>query len=511
MEHPSPSPVDQDVHRPQSAPATSLRVLLVEDDKVDAELLMRALTHGGYDVTSTRVETEERMRAELVRAEWDIVIADCHLSTFDGMAALKILQSSGKDIPFILISDTIDEETAIKVVRAGARDYVRKDQPARLVAAIRREFDAARIQRAQTGSGAPAALPIRRRLGLTSRLMSGFIVATFLYAALGIGHALVYTRVIERTVRAEAELIAHYLSVSAATLEGQDGTPDILFDRPAHLQELVEKLARWQKRGVEIVDSRKRIVADVIKKDIGMTYTHDEGDEVALTIQDGQVRTFVHRSADYPAGIRQMVVPILAGDGKMAGALLFDYTALYKEEKRRATEQGRWFMITGLSVLAVVAGVGWVTSRSIAKPLHQLRAAAHRLGRQELDAPIPIERADEIGELAAAFEQMRVNLVAALRARTNLEQTLAGSNRALRRMINTAPVAGMVLGLDGIVRMWSLDAERLYGWREQEVLNRPVPGIPPDKRDECDALCKRVAGGEVITGHDTTRLKKTAR
>jgi diguanylate cyclase (GGDEF)-like protein/PAS domain S-box-containing protein len=239
-----------------------------------------------------------------------------------------------------------------------------------------------------------------------------------------------------------------------------------------------------------------------------MTFTHDGGNEVALTIQDGRARTFVEKSADYPAGIRQMVVPIQAGDGKIVGALLLDYTASYENEMRHAAEQTRRFIIIGLVALTVAAGIGWITSRSITKPLHQLRAAVHRLGRQELDEPLSMEYADEIGDLAAAFEQMRVNLVAALDARVTLEQTLAGSNRALRRLVNRAPIAGMVLDFHGVVRMWSLDAERLYGWGEEEVLNRPAPGIPLDKRDEFNALCKRLSDGEVVTGYETTRLKK---
>lgn len=498
MEQSSPSP----------APATPLRLLLVEDSAVDAELVLRALARGGYDVTSVRVETEEQMRAELARVEWDVIIADYHLPTFDGMAALKLLQSSGKAIPFILISGTGSEETTIEVVRAGARDYVRKDRPDRLVAAVRRELDAVRVQRIQPVSGVPAAPRLWRRIGIASRLLVGFIVATFLLTALGLWHAVVYRRVTERAVTAEAEQIARYLSISIAQLDEKSGTPDVAFDRPTVLQELVEDWTRLHKRDIEIVDAQKRIVAGVITKDIGTMFTHDTSNEVALTIRDGRARAFIEKSADYPAGIRQMVVSIRAGNGKIVGALLFDYTTLYQSEMRESAAHARWFMSAGLLMLAAIAGIGWVTARSVTKPLHHLRAAANRLGRQELDAPISIDRADEVGELAAAFEGMRVNLVAALHARANLERTLAGSNRALRRLVNTAPIAGMVFNFDGVVRMWSRDAERLYGWGEEEVLNRPVPGIPPDKRDEFEALCKRVTGGEVITGYDTTRLKK---
>lgn len=507
MEQPTLSSAGQEAGDLSSAPATPLRLLLVEDNTTDAELVLRALAHAGYDVTSARVETAEQMRGELARAEWDVIVADYRLPNFDGMAVLRLLQSGDKAIPLIFVSGTVDNETAIEVVRAGARDYIRKDQPTRLVAAIRRELDAARVLHVQPLMATSGAQGVGR-FGIAARLMAGFIVATFLFTTLGIGYAVVYRRVNEHTVTTQAEQIARYLSVSVAQVDEKSGVRNLLFDRPALLQELVEKWAQVQKRNITIVDPDRQIVANVVSKDIGTTYRHDTGNEVALTIHDGLPRTFVETSADHHAGIRQMAVPIRAGDRRIVGALLFDYTTLYQSELREFAAQMRWFLTISFVVLAVIAGVGWATSRSVTRPLHHLRAAAQRLGRQELDAPIPIDRADEFGELAAAFEQMRVNLATALHARANLERTLGESSRALRTVIDMAPVAGMVLDRNGIVQLWNLSAEQSYGWREAEVLNRPVPGIPPDKREEFDALCKRIANGEVITGHETTRMKK---
>jgi two-component system cell cycle sensor histidine kinase/response regulator CckA len=128
-----------------------LRVLIVEDAKLDAELLLNELSRGGYDVSSERVETAEAMRGALGRASWDIVLSDYSLPTFSAPEALSVLQSTGCDLPFIIISGTIGEETAVAALKAGAHDFLVKGRLARLIPAIERELAdvAARRDRAR--------------------------------------------------------------------------------------------------------------------------------------------------------------------------------------------------------------------------------------------------------------------------------------------------------------------------------------------------------------------------
>ena len=117
----------------------SLRALLVEDSEDDTGLLLDALRRGGYDVKWERVETSAAMRAALGRQPWDIVISDYGMPHFSGMAALKLLQAIGPDLPFILVSGTVGEEVAVEAMKAGAHDYLMKGQLARLVPAVERE------------------------------------------------------------------------------------------------------------------------------------------------------------------------------------------------------------------------------------------------------------------------------------------------------------------------------------------------------------------------------------
>jgi PAS domain S-box-containing protein len=122
-----------------------LRVLLVEDNADDAFLLERHLRRSGYTPQITRVETADAMSAAMEQMEqlstgWDIILADYTLPTFSAPEALRLLKSTHHDIPFIMMSGAISEETAVAAMRAGAHDYVSKQNLARLVPAIEREI-----------------------------------------------------------------------------------------------------------------------------------------------------------------------------------------------------------------------------------------------------------------------------------------------------------------------------------------------------------------------------------
>jgi PAS domain S-box-containing protein len=122
-----------------------LRVLIIEDYEEDAALLQRHLGRAGYAVDAGRVETADELRAALAEPRpWDLVIADYTLPSFGARDALKIIQASGMDLPFIIVSGTIDEVSAVNAMRAGAHDYVLKGHLERLLPAIERELADAR-------------------------------------------------------------------------------------------------------------------------------------------------------------------------------------------------------------------------------------------------------------------------------------------------------------------------------------------------------------------------------
>jgi two-component system sensor histidine kinase UhpB len=105
------------------------------------------LKRGGYEPTTKRVQTEKDMSAELQAGEWDIVISDYVMPKFSGMDAFRVLRDSGLDLPFIMISGKMGEETAVDAMRAGVHDYIVKDNMARLIPAIQRELREAEVRR----------------------------------------------------------------------------------------------------------------------------------------------------------------------------------------------------------------------------------------------------------------------------------------------------------------------------------------------------------------------------
>ncbi|MGF1518249.1 MAG: putative bifunctional diguanylate cyclase/phosphodiesterase, partial [Nodosilinea sp.] len=119
--------------------AEPLRALIVEDSDDDLVLLLRELRRGGFDPAWVQVQTATDFRAVLNSGGWDVVFSDYQLPQFNAPAALDLLQQSGCDLPFIVVSGTVGEATAVDMMRAGAHDYVMKDNLSRLVEAVRRE------------------------------------------------------------------------------------------------------------------------------------------------------------------------------------------------------------------------------------------------------------------------------------------------------------------------------------------------------------------------------------
>src|SRR5256884_8842638 len=108
---------------------TALRVLIVEDSASDAELMLRALRGGGFGVVQERVQTADAMRAALARQPWDVVLSDYSLPHFDAPGALAVVRATAPDLPFIVVSGSVGEDTAVEVVRAAARGYITQDPP----------------------------------------------------------------------------------------------------------------------------------------------------------------------------------------------------------------------------------------------------------------------------------------------------------------------------------------------------------------------------------------------
>jgi PAS domain S-box-containing protein len=127
--------------------AEILRILIVEDSEEDTLLLLHELEKGGYEIKWKRVENSEEMGTALDNEEWDAVISDYMMPLFSGPESLELFKSRSIDIPFIIISGEISDQSAVELLKNGAQDFIRKDNMARLLPAIQRELSDAAIRK----------------------------------------------------------------------------------------------------------------------------------------------------------------------------------------------------------------------------------------------------------------------------------------------------------------------------------------------------------------------------
>ena len=126
-----------------------LKALVVEDSEIDAILLLEQLKEGGYEPDARRVDNADDLADALEKQNWDIIFSDHNMPQFSSTEALQMVRSSARDVPFIIVSGSIDEEAAVSAMRAGAQDYLMKGNMVRLVAAVDRELMDARERRAR--------------------------------------------------------------------------------------------------------------------------------------------------------------------------------------------------------------------------------------------------------------------------------------------------------------------------------------------------------------------------
>lgn len=129
-----------------------LSVLLIEDSEDDALLLERELRLGGYLPALHRIDSAIQLDTALKKTDWDVIITDHNLPGFSSESALRMVHEAELDIPIIIVSGSIGEEAAVRAMKAGASDYIMKDNMARLLPAIERELRDAEVRRRQRES-----------------------------------------------------------------------------------------------------------------------------------------------------------------------------------------------------------------------------------------------------------------------------------------------------------------------------------------------------------------------
>lgn len=117
-----------------------IKVLIIDDSESDAVLILNELKDDGFNVSSVRIESPEALKDELRGKEWDIIVCDYIMPSFSAMEAINIINENKQNIPIIILTGMLTEDLAPEVIKAGASDFISKNELKKLSAAIEREI-----------------------------------------------------------------------------------------------------------------------------------------------------------------------------------------------------------------------------------------------------------------------------------------------------------------------------------------------------------------------------------
>lgn len=362
--------------------ATPLRLLILEDNPSDAELILHTLRRAGFDPIGDRVETEQEYRGHL-QAVPEIILADFSLPEFDALRALAILQECRLDIPFIIISGTIGDERAVQVMQHGATDYIIKDRLGRLGQAVASALEKKQLR----DEGRQAERRLLAQHAVTQALAESPTLAT---ASSGILRA-----------------ICQSLSWDFGALWQVDDRENVL-----------RCVDCWRASLAPVADfeaiTRKSTFAPGIGL-LGRIWVSREAVRIADVAQD----------------LNCPRAPCAASVGLHAA---FGFPIILDTE---------------------TLGIFEFFNHEIKQPD---------------DAKLKMMMA--IGSQVAQYIE-----------RKRAEASLRQSNQTLHALIQAAPLAIITLDQRSQVTMWNTAAEHIFGWQEAEVLGRPLPLVPEDKRE----------------------------
>jgi diguanylate cyclase (GGDEF)-like protein len=205
---------------------------------------------------------------------------------------------------------------------------------------------------------------------------------------------------VDRLARLEAVTLARSMAYGAAT-------------QSHSLQRFVEGVGQLHHRDIFIVDSQHRLVADVDPGEVGKIYDADVGGEIALTLRDGEPRTFIERNAAHPGGTKQIVVPVRAGGlegDDVVGALVFEYEGIREALLRESLQRIYAIAGAGLSSALLMALFGLRFGNAISSRLARLQTGVDAMADGEYAKRVDVDGRDEIGALQHAFNRMAGDL-----------------------------------------------------------------------------------------------------
>jgi putative two-component system response regulator len=227
-----------------------LNTLVVDDSSDDAVLLVRELRRGGYDVRPQFAATRQDVRTAMART-WDVVVIDHNLPGFSGLEALGLVRGIDRDVPVIVVSGVVGEEAAVAAMRAGAQDFVVKENLSRFLPAVERELREAAMRR----QARRADDTLQTTVDLLERTVEGAIRTLAFLAETRDPYTAGHQRRVTELAEAVAELLCidgdrRRLVVAAGTLHdlGKTAVPSEILTKPGRLTKAEFELIRVHPR-----------------------------------------------------------------------------------------------------------------------------------------------------------------------------------------------------------------------------------------------------------------------
>ncbi|MDF0555845.1 ATP-binding protein [Kamptonema sp. UHCC 0994] len=267
---------------------------------------------------------------------------------------------------------------------------------------------------------------------ISHKLVSSFIGVSLLTGVVGTVAIAQSHKIAETLAIAEAEHVAEVLAIAIVKDSFSHQEP-IPVKRSDELQNYTKLLHDLQQRDIVVVDRQKRILADAVPENIGTTFDHDLGNEIQQTMQDGNSRTFLEKSDDYPQGIKLIVIPLKNEGNKIDGAVILEYSSMYDEAISQAQPTMILIGITSLGCAILALIIGLRIASSISKPIQSLTDIALQVTQtSNFDLQTAVTTNDETGILATAFNDLIQRVKALLNEKEQGSSDFQQSNQALQ-------------------------------------------------------------------------------